>query len=394
MNLFTNDGNQHLMIVPHIGSRYMPASIKELRDSDVYGNIQVKRVRLSTLPETRLPFLYQRKLIKQWHQNARELLSNVETYNPDVVYGHNPMEFALAASIYGRNRKAPMIFESHGLVKDTLDRTHGFIKKSIQRIANAPIEKIERDIFNQASHIVVQTNNMKQRLESEYGISGSKIEIIYNGVDTAKFAPGRYTEEAGRLKTKLGIQDKVVFSYFGFLDHNNGIPFLLKTMAELPAELKNRIAVLIIGRGPFTNLVEKFTRENPFLIYLGQIEYEKIFMYYEATDVFVIARPSNPATENLVPMKLFEAMAMEKIVLVSNVGGMTETVRHDATGLIFQPNDQQDFINKIRELLAGPEHYQTLRKNARNLVLLNHDWNAARKKLANLYTAVAGKSET
>jgi len=385
MNLFRNDGNQHTMVVPHIGSPYVPADITDLKQKDHYDNVNIRRIRLThPAKDNRFFFEYTVRL-KNWYRNAAELGTFAEAGHFDLVYGHNPMEFALAASRYSSHKNIPLIYECHGLMRDSLPLSRNPIKRLYNQLGNWWLTRGESEIIRKATRVVVQTNSMKSRLEKELNIPGERLAVVYNGVDVDFFKPGISNSEVNKLKTELKAGDKTIFSYFGFLDHNNGIKFFLDSLSKLPDNLKKKIKILIVGRGPSSALVKKFSENNDFLVYLGLVDYQKIPLYYQASDVFVIPRPSNLATETLLPMKLLEAMAMEKLVLVSDVGGMTEVIQHEKNGLVFKHQDEHDLRMAITTIIKNFNSFQQIRKQARITVLTDFSWKESRKKLSSIY---------
>ena len=389
MNLFSNDGNTHTMIVPYLGSQYVPKDIHDLNHEDSYDNIFVKRVPLSIYGDIQVPFLEYTSRINNWKKNACQLLDGVEESNFDLVYGHMaPMEFALAAKFYSFRNRIPFILEIHGLVKDSLFVSPSPFKKLYNTVGNFLIQKLEKAIFTKANHIIAQTKSMKKRVIDEYHVAHSKIEVAYNGVDEVTFSPGKYTKKKNTLEVEMHLESKIVFSYFGFLDDNNGLKFFLQALNNLPCEVKNRIKVLVIGRGPYSKVVDDFAADNDFLDFIGLVEYDLIPQYYAITDVFVIPRPSNQATETLIPMKLLETMSMENIVLVSNVQGMTELVTDGVNGIVYRERDINDFQCKFIDIINNLKIYKPLGIIARNTVLENYTWMGARKKLDGVYKKV------
>ena len=380
------------MVVPQVGSSYVPADVTDLSQEENYDNVHIKRIRLSDpARDSRFIFEYTIRL-KNWYRNAAELGTFAEAGHFDLVYGHNPMEFALAASRYSSHKNIPLIYECHGLMRDSLPLSRNPIKRLYNQTGNWWLTREESEIIRKATRVVVQTNSMKSRLEKELKIPGERLAVVYNGVDVDFFKPGISNNEINRLKSDLKAENKIIFSYFGFLDHNNGIKFFLESLSKLPQNLKKKIKILIVGRGPSAALVKEFSENNDFLVYPGLVDYQKIPLYYQASDVFVIPRPSNLATETLLPMKLLEAMAMEKLVLVSNVSGMTEVVRHEKNGLVFKHEDEQNFLSAMTTIIENFHSFQEVRKRARETVLTDFSWNGARKILSGLYHSILNSS--
>ena len=391
MSLFARDGNDHVMVAPAAGSKYVPASITALAARDVYDNVEVCRVPLTMFPERSLHLLDCLCKVRGCAANVQELLAGAPSGAVDLVYGHNPLEFAAAARAYCRARRAPLIYEVHGFVKDTLPGGASFITRVNAAMGNRLIARIERQVLRLAAHVIVQTGRMKDRVAAEYGIGAEAVTVVPNGVDVDTFHPERRREASARLRAERALGERIVLAYFGFLDANNGIKFLIDCLAAMPASLKARLHVLIVGRGPYAELVRSAAASSAGIEYLGLVDHEHIPEYYGMTDVFVIPRPSNPATENLLPMKLLEAMAMEKVVLVSDVRGMTEVVRDGENGVVFRHDDAGDFTRRLREVIEGPENRARLGTAARRSVLDSQSWTAARARLREVYARVRGR---
>lgn len=389
MNLFMGDGNRHTIVVPGLGSPYVPKTVDHLNPDDTYGNIKVRRVPLTVRSGGKSALFPAMHQLKGWYAASSRLIDyGLEEGVYNLVYGHNPMEFALAALRTSSSGRLPLIYEVHGLFKDTICFSKNPIKNLINRLNGSFVKNLERRIIRRASRIIVQTASMQRRIVQEYGVPAGRIGIIYNGVDTDLFSPGKYLEPASRVREELSATDKVVFSYFGFLDENNGIKFFLDALEKLPTEVKDHILVRIVGRGPYSDLVRIFSSGHPFMQFIGLVRYEEMPVHYSITDVFVIPRPSNAATENLVPMKLLEAMSMEKIVLVSDVGGMTEVVQNGWNGLTYRASDQEAFIRLITEIAGNPSHFKHLGINAGKSVRENYTWAKARMILRGIYEEV------
>ena len=392
MGLFARDGNAHVMIAPAAGGHYVPASITQLAAQDVYDNVKVRRVSLTAFPKWRLHLLDSLDKVRACAVNARELMAAAPSSGVDLVYGHNPLEFAAAARAYCRACGVPLVYEVHGLVKDTLPGGTSFLRWINAAMGNFLILRIERRVLSLAAHVIVQTNRMRDRGVAEFARGVGDVTVVPNGVDVEVFRCETHREAAARLRAERALGDKVVLAYFGFLDNNNGIKFLLDSVASMPAELKSRVHVLILGRGPYAGLVRSAAAGDPGIEYLGLVDHDHIPPYYGMADVFVIPRPSNAATENLLPMKLLEAMAMEKTVIVSDVGGMTAVVRDGENGVVFRREDTEDFVRRLRAIVDGPENRARLGAAARRSVLDAYSWEVARERLRDVYARVLAGS--
>jgi glycosyltransferase involved in cell wall biosynthesis len=185
--------------------------------------------------------------------------------------------------------------------------------------------------------------------------------------------------------------DRIIFLYSGLFDHINGIDFYLNALTKIPEDLKKKMKAVFLGRGPLEKDVENAALINEHIEYLGKIPYEKMPEYYSAADVFVIPRPSCDASETLMPMKLYEAMAMKKIVLVSSVKPMVDAVENGALGIIYPKGNTDQFLQVMSDLIKNPNKYINLIENTRKKVVAEYTWQQAHKKLLDIYNAIIEK---
>jgi glycosyltransferase involved in cell wall biosynthesis len=383
-----SDGtNEYYLYVPQPPYGGYPNNISILKEEEDFGNIKVRRCKLAEDFKVKIPVINTFRYIEI---NSERLANSVKEEGFEIVHGHNPSEFATAAMKYAKKGNIPFVYEAHGLAADapTLKK-----KRYIPNVAYSSIRQLfklkEKKIFQSANAIITQTNAMKQRIMNVFGVDAAKINIVPNGVDESKFNPIKWHQKGQELREEKNWIDKTIFMYSGFLDDINGIDFFLSNIKELPEDIKREIKVVVLGRGPLQKYVEDISKEESGLIeYLGLVNYNDIPIYYNACDVFVIPRPSTLPAENLIPMKLLEAMAMEKIVLGSDVGGITEVVTNNKNGVVFKKGDKDDLFKKISYIVENIENMDDLRKQARKDVINKYSWQKSRERLRNVYEAV------
>jgi glycosyltransferase involved in cell wall biosynthesis len=144
---------------------------------------------------------------------------------------------------------------------------------------------------------------------------------------------------------------------------------------------------LIIGDGAETEAVRDAIQQEKaegFVSYLGRVRHEDVERYYSILDVLVYPRRSLRITELVTPLKPLEAMALGKAVLGSNVGGIRELIEPEVNGLLFEPDEVDDFCQQASRLLHDAELRSRLGRSARARVCQESDW----KKVTELYRNV------
>jgi len=141
-------------------------------------------------------------------------------------------------------------------------------------------------------------------------------------------------------KTELGLQkdDKTVL-FFGFIRKYKGLDLLLEAMS-MPQVRKHNIKLIIAGEyyidpQPYRELIEKLQLTQHLVQQTDFIPSHRIHRYFSAADVVVL--PYKEATQSGVTQIGFY---FNKPMIVTNVGALPETIRHQEYGLIAEPNAQ------------------------------------------------------
>jgi glycosyltransferase involved in cell wall biosynthesis len=390
LNLLADPEHEHLLVV-HAPSRHvLPDDVGEVAAQQRYGHIEVRRVDLRKLgPRGRVPLL-------NVHRQAAALRDAVRNAPVDLVHGHNPTSSALAACGSARRRGVPLVYEVHGIMRNysNLPRPFGPVtplNRVVHGIMRGTIGRYERHVLHRADRIIVQTAASQRHLQALYGLADKPFDVIPNGVDVERFDPRRWHAEGQAWRAARGWQDVTVCLYAGYLDHVNGVDQTLAVIPTLPADVRRRLRFVFAGRGPQTDAVRAAAQAHGEIEFLGAVDYEQMPVLMAACDVFMIPRPPVIPAETFRPVKLLEAMAMEKVLLVSDVAAMAELIRHEENGLLFRKGDADSLRTVLGGLADDAAARAPLGVQARQDVRAGHTWDAARRRLDACYAAALGR---
>ncbi len=194
------------------------------------------------------------------------------------------------------------------------------------------------------------------------------ITIIPNGVDTNLFDPNKVDGKKIRLKYSIGSGEKLCF-YAGRIDEVAGAKIMLETAKLLESEEKIRF--MIVGEGK-EEIVDEFAKCDN-VILTGRIAKENVPEYLAAADCVFVPFPNNVASHGISPLKLFEALAMEKPVIASAISGIREAVCQDPS-VVLVSNDPKRWVSAVTKLVKNGEVSIQQRKNSRRLVCQMYDF--------------------
>jgi len=276
----------------------------------------------------------------------------------------------------------------------------GFVAAYAGKYLNVPSvvsirgNDIERAAFDPSrfSHVMYAlqnasavTTNATELARKAKAFVNREIFLVPNGVDTDHFKPKEkiakmlqtmrlIPPEASGYSHYLGQQHVSMFhqrviGFVGELREKKGIKTLLSAFARV-----NKIrptTLFIVGevrQGKDRKFFEEFIMPNPGLqIHVtGHMPQKELPRYYSLMDVFV-----HPSLRDGMPNAVLEAMACEKPVIATPVGGIKDILEDGKNGVIVNVNDADMLAEKILDLLDDSEKRSKLGKNARELVVNN-----------------------
>jgi len=211
--------------------------------------------------------------------------------------------------------------------------------------------KMEKKALLATPYSVANSSFSKKFIKNYYDVDVDA--VIPNGIDTNHFSP----------KNVVTIP-KSLF-YIGTLSEAKGVKDLAKIFNAIIKEEPNA-TLHLIGRGEkyWEYLKAEVFSEQALknTTYHSHIPFSKIPI--KLSEASVIAVPSKGETFGFT---IIEAMALEKVTIVSNIPVAKEIINHGKDGFIAKNND--DFKNLVLEVFKNPQDYKTLEKQARQKVL-------------------------
>jgi glycosyltransferase involved in cell wall biosynthesis len=238
----------------------------------------------------------------------------------------------------------------------------------------------------EADRVIAITDALKDELVRR-GVAAAKITVVPNSVDTDRFGPAPRDRE---LESRLDLQGKRVVGYVGSFLAYEGLDDLLH-VTNLLIQGGTDFRLLLVGDGaeyPRLKQLVSDLRLDEVVILTGRVPFDEVPRYYSLIDIAPFPRKPLPVTEMVSPLKPFEAMAMEKAVLVSSVAALKEIVIDGETGLVFEKGNWSSMAEQLELLVRDPERCTRLGRNARQWVMRHRSWDRAAADVADVYRAL------
>ena len=328
---------------------------------------RLKRFRIPLLPE----------VLEVW-EYAKHIDRVRAAEQPDVIHAHSPILVGFAAWMVARKRNMPFVYEIRALWEDAaVDQgklgTSAFKYKTIRFLESILIKKCDA--------VAVICEGLRREIQDR-GVAREKIFVVPNGVECHRFSP---LEPDVQLKRQLNIENNVIIGYLGTFFDFEGLDVLVEAM-NLMKENRD-IVCIIAGYGEseykIKDLIRAYRLEDQVLM-PGKIPHDQVNRYYSIIDILVYPRLRRRITEMVTPLKILEAMAMEKTVVGSDVGGIREIISDSEDGLLFKAENPASLVQQLDRLSSDPALAERLRKNARTSMLQKRNW----EKIAHEYRKI------
>ncbi|WP_169928776.1 glycosyltransferase [Brachybacterium ginsengisoli] len=311
------------------------------------------------------------------------LLPLARAERPAILHGASNHWNGLAAVQTGRLLGIPSVYEVRGLWEVTRGSRDPEWGRSDQY---RYIARMEADAARGATKVLAITQALKTELV-ERGVDEAKIVLVPNGVDTERFTPLPRDEE---LAAQLGVAGKTVIGYVGTIVDYEGLDLLLESAATLKRSRED-FHVLIIGDGAkLEELQSSATSQglDDVVTFTGRVPHEEVERYYSIIDVTPFPRLPLPVCEMVSPLKPFEAMAMGKAVIASDVAALAEIVTPGRNGLLHAKGSADSLTGQLELLLDDHELAARLGGQARDWVVAERDWRQLAATVAEVYAEI------
>jgi PEP-CTERM/exosortase A-associated glycosyltransferase len=366
-----------------------PVAVTSARQADKYnaaypGPVEdvdgIRFHRTATMPESRWPLVPEYQRLRRMTRRIDEV---VKIERPDILHAHSPSLWGLAASRVASRLRIPLVYEVRGFWEDALVDSG---RASPRSLRYRLMRSLESRVCQSADIVTTIAEGLRNDLVSR-GVERGKIVLAPNCVEAERFE--RLQPDQALLQ-KLGFQNKTLIGYIGSLFAWEGVDDLIRAVPELIRKAPET-RVLIVGGGELEPLLHELVQQlgvAEYVTLVGRVPHGDVTRYYSILDVLVYPRRPTRNTELCTPLKPLEAMAMEKAVVGSNVGGIRELLA-EGTGLQFRAGDPADLADKCLQLVHSAELRTQMGARARVHVAEERNWKKLAATYADIYASLA-----
>jgi len=216
-------------------------------------------------------------------------------------------------------------------------------------------------LFRVVNHLICDTEEVKQSVHKNQGISLDKINVIFNGVDINKFLIDVAKEDA---KKSLGLDStSFIVGTVARLSPVKDQKSLIKSIHFLKEKGLN-VHLVIVGDGELRNKLQEYSKEcgiEDSVIFLG--ERTDAFTILKTFDAFVLC-----SLYEGMSVSLLEAMSSSLPCVVTDVGGNVELIKNGENGFVVPVQSPKAIGACLEKLIADSALCEQMGQKNRALV--------------------------
>ncbi|MEA5129006.1 MAG: glycosyltransferase family 1 protein [Proteiniphilum sp.] len=288
------------------------------------------------IPTMTIPYNHTYKLALP-HFRKAELITVLSMFQPDVIHIATPSSLGFFALNYAKKQGIPVLSIYH---------THfiSYIKYYLKNLpflinfTEAVIARTYRKFYNKCDLTYIPTHQIAKELEA-HGVSPQNFKLWQRGINTSLFSPDK-RDRAFIKRLTHNDYPSILFASRLVWEKNLETLFAIYDRVQV---LGLKVNFLVAGNG----VAEEDARTRmKDAFFFGFLPHETLAKVYASSDIFLFTSVSE-SYGNVV----IEAMASGCVPVIARGGGSQALVDDGITGFLCNPDEPDDYIEKIKKLL-------------------------------------------
>ncbi|KKG07958.1 glycosyltransferase family 4 protein [Methanosarcina mazei] len=248
--------------------------------------------------------------------HEKEIKKQIREFKPDAIISFGILNAYLGMQ-QAKKHNIPFVYY-------LIDHLHELLPDGVKK---KTAEQFEKQTLKGADKIFVINKGLKD-YAVEMGGDINKISIIPAGVDLEKFNP---QVDGLSIREKYGVKkDDILLFFMGWIYDFSGMKEVAESLSTTDNE---KIKLMIVGQGDLYQSLLNMKSERNLdgkLILTGKIPFEEVPKHVAAADICLLPAYKNEIMMNIVPIKIYEYMAMGKPVIATNLPGIQKEFGADS----------------------------------------------------------------
>ena len=339
--------------------------------------------------------------VEWFNKNTKALAALAKELRPEYLHAASDFLNAAAANIAGHSLGLKVIYELRGFWEETFMSTFttrfGNGVKPTDKNGNVLLpdsyamrQASEAKWALAADYVLTLAPTMQERIE-KYGVLAKNISLVPNAVDPAEFMP---LARDNALVESLGLtKDHLIVGYISSLSSYEGVDLLIEAVARLKRENpKKKIALVVVGGGKELPRLRQLAADTKFdeIKLLGQVPHSDVRRFYSIIDIFVVPRLPFEVCHLVTPLKPYEAMAMSKTLVMSDVRALAAIAAESKAAVTFEAGNPDSLKDVLLKLANDSKLRAQMGDRASKWVRKNRTWKQIAEVSVGVYKKLRG----
>lgn len=290
----------------------------------------------------------------------------------DVIHTHYVFPSAFFGLLPKFLRGKPLVITAHGGDITDMPSRHPILWH------------LSRFSLHQADAIIAVSEYLKREIVTRFDVPSKLVHVANMGIDLELFKPMARSEAQLHLGINLDARRKVIL-FVGRCEESKGGQYLIKAIPLLPDRWREMVDVWFVGDGKAVSSWKKLSASLGIanqIHFAGAYPHTEIPRWFSSADIFVL-----PTLSESFGLVLLEAMACHIPVIASDVGGISELIKDQETGLLVEVRSESAIAEQLNRLLTDQALSEKLISNASQSVNI-HSVDAQARYVIDVYNAV------
>ncbi|MBK5271347.1 MAG: glycosyltransferase [Bacteroidia bacterium] len=279
---------------------------------------------------------------------------------PDIVHSHTPKAGLLA-----------MLAAKLAGIKIRIHTIAGLRFMTATGMKRKILVYMEKLTGKKAQYVWPNSNSLLNYISKNKLVNEKKLQVIghgsSNGVDLNRFsAPALKPEKLNEIKKLLHYDESCFYILnMGRIVKDKGIDEVLKSF-EIVNQNNPKLKLIVLGvfeddLDPISDETRTMLKSHPAITHIDWSDDVEYFMHLSHLLVHASYREGFPNT-------LLQAGAMNCPIICTAIAGSIDIVTNKETGLLFQPGNADDLLEKLKYALAHSEEMRGYAVNLRKKI--------------------------
>ena len=238
--------------------------------------------------------------------------------------------------------------------------------------------------------MTIITYLMKNEVCRSFDLDPENVGVWTTGVSETLFNPRSSFSGSPILRKKLGLEGKFVVFYHGVLTATRGLTETIKAIRILEPT-HPEVVFFLLGSGPaafeLKDLIQQEDLQHNVIVH-DPVDQSKVPEFIGMSDLCIVPLPNHPYWRFQCPLKLLEYLAMEKVVIATDIPAHRLVIGEEKCGIYVSSAEPQEIAKAIVYAYRNKEKLAEWGKSGRAIVEEKYTWEKVAEDLKNYLLSI------